>query len=1823
MTLNGYIHDPNMIVYPDHIQFGVLSNNEVLEMSVIRDEKGKLEPMGINRPELLDNSEPKRGGLIDLRFGTMDNNTVCHTCGLLMSGCSGHPGHIQLANPVFNIPFLENVKKILSCVCLQCSKLLIFQNEDQIQKMLQTKTGSDRLKAIVNLTKRVKHCQKANSGCGAPVTTIKKEIKKSTGTITISSEIEMPNEKKKKSVLLTPELIYIVLKNISDTDCKIMGLDPKESRPENLIVKNMHVPPVTIRPSTKGSFMGGETTTDNLTKALADIIKANLRIHKYKETNNEKFQSYSKENRYILQFNYGVYIDNDSISKKKMDNNERPIKSLISKLGKKEGRFRGNLEAKRCEFTARTVITPDPTLDLNQVGVPKKIAMMLTMPVTVTESNKEELTKLIQNGKKIYPGANVVYKYSDFKPGDKIQPVDLRYGSEKIELKPGYVVERHLQDGDYLLLNRQPSLHKISMMGHISKIVDNDDLMSIRLSVAVVQPYNADFDGDEMNIFLPQSLLPLIELKYLADAKYHIISPGSGKTIMGLSNDTLEGSYLLSLSGMTKDDFGNEVNMSTPIDWRSAMNILGYTSSTRFNEIKKEGSYIGYDLVSLILPETANYSFKDIVIKNGKFIAGTLNSSALGTGAKNNIIKYLWDAYNADTAKMFIDDMQRLANNFNLYRGFTVGLDSILVSEKINDEVQKMFAKIDLELAISVTMAENNPNIMDLEIFESKVFNLLNPVLDRTSEMVINQMSSSNNFNIMVKAGKGKPSNIGQMCACVGLLSSQGMLIKKLYNGRTTPYFYTNDNSASARGLVKNSYYTGVDFREFYFVLRVGREGSIDGAIKTADTGYVQRKLIKTFEDDMVKYDKTVRTATDTVISLVYGEIGTEAIYQYEYDIKLLLMNNEQLEQTHKFTDDELKKYKNYSKEINNKTYEMIKDMRDDARNIILKTSLKTDMMQTTFVIPININRFIANYSQTNDANDKFIEPQEVLELLNGLLTNEQTMLMCLTKKDKENNSLKMRDEQLFKSMLKLSLFNALSPKIVVNMKMTRNNFNKMIREMSYSYNANMVSPGEMVGLVAAQSVGEPITQMCVDGDSYIHIVHKYDENKNYDGDIRTFVENMFKENDMDIQYINNDKKSDILDVKDYYTVSIDLKTEKIVWSEIAQLSRHNANGDMVEVITESGRKVITTLTHAHLSRTEKGIMSVEASTLKINDYIPIVNGMPSCDDFMMIIPSPIVISSDKSRLYDILAKCSYSDKKYVYKNNNELQFKKDMIHLMKYSLYGEIVNNSYVIDEEYIKGGKLDLEGIIPGTGKYWKAIDIDRNDDMSRFGLLAVSNKINDENAYNGLYSDVKWDRIININIIRTDPLKKVYDMSIPSTANFVTSDGIFVHNTLKAFHFAGLSAMSTANLGVPRLKEILSSTSNIKTPIMIIKLLDSHENNIETTKKIASYFKYTSLGDIAKNYNVYYDKNPLEKGGLSEQDNVKFFDKSLKGCNVGLNDNLKSVESVLVTAPIVIRIELNKEKMLEREISMTEIKAKLCSWWKKKDNTDAKTNKDKKILNKILTFLVLGNSDTDTVPVLHLRINGKSSDKLTDTFDIDTISSFMTTILDQFKLKGMSKIQDAAVVPQDDNLAKSYKFDKKTGDKINITNNLIFTRGADLIGIRYINGIDPHQTISNDIVHVYEVFGIEIARAVLFNEFRKIFVDEGKVSDKHVLTIVDHLTSLGFISSVDRYSVNKSDTDPLAKATFEKTPDHLVDAAMFAKKDRMKCLSSRVMAGLVTKAGSGFPNVVLDNKKLEISEHLDEYGRLDESKKLETSNVTRDVLAGRGTQHMFIPE
>ena len=1055
----------------DRIEFTLYGNGEIKRASAIND------TYGINIAETYDLMEPKRGGLVDPRLGTADSTILCATCGMEYKNCPGHFGHTELAEPVYHLGFLGTIKNILGCVCIRCSKLLINKSIDEINTVIRNKYGKVRFAEIRKLTSGIKYCQRQDYACGSPVPIITKKLSATSGIIQLQAETELTGVteeegggdtgKKRVIEVLKPKIIYNIMKNISDLDYQIMGFDTSKARPEDMIIINFPIPPIAIRPPAKRDFLSTTAFEDTLTHKLADIVKSNIKVRKIldKESsaNTGEDVKYSEDYIRNLQYHIGTYYNNEDINlpTSQQKTGGRPTKSIAERISGKTGRIRQNLNGKRVEGSGRAVITSDPSIGIDEVGIPLKIAMSIPFPEVVTPENYENLNKLVKNGRDVYPGIIKIIKKNGV-------VYDVRYRSRPIKLQYGDVVERHLIDGDYVLFNRQPSLHKLSMMGHRVVVTMNNKFSTFRMNPSACKPYNADFDGDEMNIFVPQTIQSVVELSMLANVTNLIISPRNTEPIIELRQDGVLGSYLFTESDQK-------------LTWNRVMKTLMNTLNIDITNVEKSPSST-YELMSYLIPNI-NLTTGKINVENGEYKSGKVNQGILNNA--NGFLGTIYDQYGGEKTRDFIDNLQKVILSWLHKKGFSVGLKDCIVDNKILSDIKDKTNKLMIEIKHLITEQENHPGLLDESIFEDNVGTMLSAHAGNMGKIVMDSINSSNNFFVMVDSGaKGKLEQLGSVSSLVGQTNMNNKRIAKKVNNRTLPHFHQFDDTPTARGFISSSYIKGLRPTEFFFHQMAGRDGLIDTAIKTADTGYVQRKLIKGMEDVMITYDGLVRSANNQILQYFYGGSNLDQVKQKEVKINLITLNNEKVRSTHVFSKSELtsmfKKSKGDNNKLNEEYYNKLIEFRDELRKIVVKCKSNYVTFQDKFMLPVNLFRIINSNKDMKETKSD-LEIIDIIETIEEIMLSENTKLFCMldAERKKESHKLRKEIEDVNKYLFMISVYEYLSPRrCIMDYKFTKKILEKVKKEIISAFNKAIVDPGEMVGVLGAQSMGERTTQL-------------------------------------------------------------------------------------------------------------------------------------------------------------------------------------------------------------------------------------------------------------------------------------------------------------------------------------------------------------------------------------------------------------------------------------------------------------------------------------------------------------------------------------------------------------------------------------------------------------------------------------------------------------------------------------------------------------------------------------------------------------------------
>jgi len=1481
------------------IQFSIMGPEEIENRSVVE----------ITKHDTYEKNVPVIKGLFDPRMGVTDMGKTCKTCGQKNIDCPGHFGHIKLSKPVYHYHFINTTVKILNCVCFRCSKLLI-SKENYNSKELFKKPPNIRFNDIYNMCQKIKTCGgKSNEGCNAE----QPEKYKLLGLEGIS-KIE-----NKIGTIIDIEYVKSILERITNEDANFLGFMDKWCRPDWLICSILPVPPPSVRPSVKQD--NSQRMDDDLTHKLSDIVKTN-NILKQKidvDSRKEVIDDWSK----LLQYHVATLIDNDIPGLAQAAHRSgRALKSIRQRLKGKEGRIRNNLMGKRVDYSARSVITPDPNIELDELGVPIAIALNLTFPETVTKLNIKRLKKLIINGPDNHPGAKTIIKKDT-----NLKITIHNKNKNNLDLELGDIVNRHLINGDFVLFNRQPSLHKMSMMGHRVRVMKGN---TFRLNISVTPPYNADFDGDEMNMHAPQSISSVAELKYIMSVTKQIISPRENKPIITIVQDTLLGinkltSYHRIKYIVPKNNDLLYINNTNIIPIKSIKNKKGtidemiveasyFTKSQFMNVISDLSTFgrkipepdleyklkdvnielwSGKQVMSYILPENLNLEMENdsgddirditnyIKILNGVVKQGTFDKS-LFTKMSKGLIHTIYNDHGSERTKDFIDDLQKIVTYYLLIEGFSVGISDMIADKKTNKELNDVIKKTkesinEITQELHLNIFENFSGQTNQDYFESKVNAILNKTTQLTGDLGLSNLDPRNRATTMINSGsKGKAINIAQMVACLGQQNVDGKRIPLGFNKRTLPHYTKDDDSSEARGFVENSFISGQTPQEYFFHAMGGREGLIDTAVKTSETGYIQRKLIKAMEDVKVNYDYSVRNSSGIIIQFIYGDDGMDSCFVESQPLIIIKLNTESICKKFLFEEsfDWTKILESDTIKILKNTKKYKKILEDNFKEILnhkyYLLKIFNNSIESNIFYPVHLQRIITNLVGLDNENKSDISPIEIIN------RNKELKEKLYIREDFKNNKI-----------MHILIDIHLSPKILINeFRITKLQYNELLEIIVKQFYKSRVAPGEMVGAIAAQSIGEPATQM-------------------------------------------------------------------------------------------------------------------------------------------------------------------------------------------------------------------------------------------------------------------------------------------------------------TLNTFHFAGVSAKSNVTRGIPRLRELLHITKNLKSPSIKIILKEKYENDKQVCEYIKNKLEYTILRDIITESDIFFDpKNNKYETNIEE-------DKEFLAIyNEFLNLEYPDEKEMIETNPWIIRFKFDKNIILTKGLTMEDVYLAI-------NNYDI-VNKFKFIYSDENSKIIIGRISIK-------EFSNSSEDKLMNGLydQTDTINIFKDIeqdLLDNVIIKGVKNIT---------NIIMSQETIDKLIDKEVVSNKrwILETDGTNLLDIFSSKYVNSYKTTSNDIIEIYETLGIEAARNKLITEIRGVVEYEGSyINLRHIELLCDIMTSTGILLSINRQGINRGDSGPLAKCSFEDTTDQLIKSSIFGEMDKLLGVSSNIMMGQKIKAGTNNCELLFDENK-----YIEEITKL--------SDVSEDInIVNQNIDDMF---
>uniref|UniRef100_A0A8C5GM60 DNA-directed RNA polymerase subunit n=1 Tax=Gouania willdenowi TaxID=441366 RepID=A0A8C5GM60_GOUWI len=924
--------------------------------------------------------------LYDLALGPADSKEVCATCSQNFNNCPGHFGHIELPLPVYNPLFFDKLYLLIGGSCLVCHTLTCPRPAVHLLIQQLTLVDHGAMQEVYQLEQVLnQHLEENPKATGCEIESVLRDFTESIvrgrGEHLVEKKSTLINDfwrthmkplncktsKHLKSFsphedLLSGKRVYLTASTAREhvaklwenegflLKCLFSGLEAGENvfLPDLFFLELLVVPPCRYRPINRlGDQMFTNGHTVNLQAVMKDCVTirkllalmAGEKVPQETEVSEPADQTFlagimgltledKLYNTWVhLQSHVNIVFDSDM--DKLMTEKYPGIRQVLEK---KDGLFRKHMMGKRVDYAARSVICPDMYIGTNEIGIPMVFATKLTYPQPVTPWNVKELRQAVLNGPNVHPGASMVINEDGRKtilsttdPAQREavakQLLTPSQGPQKMSMK---IVYRHIKNGDVMLLNRQPTLHRPSIQAHSARILPGEKVL--RLHYANCKAYNADFDGDEMNAHFPQSELGRAEAYHLVSTHRQYLVPKDGKPLAGLIQDHMVSGTRMTIRGcfFSRDQY-------TELVYRGLTDRVGRVKLLPPAILKPQQLWTGKQVVSTLLlnvipenavplnlvgkskipskawvqvPPRAAPGYKadsmcdsQVLIRQGELLLGVLDKAHYGSSAYG-LVHCCYELYGGETSGKLLSCLARLFTAYlQLYRGFTLGVEDILVKPGANKQRKKIIkqslnigTKAAFNLPSNVDQSEArgrwqdahlNPDQRDFTMADHKFKEMANQVNNDINKVCmpvgLHTSFPDNNLQLMVQSGaKGSTVNTMQISCLLGQIELEGRRPPLMPSGKFLPCFQPYDPSPGAGGFVSGRFLTGIKPQEFFFHCMAGREGLVDTAVKTSRSGYLQRCVVKHLEGLVVQYDLTVRDSDGSVIQFLYGEDGLD-----------------------------------------------------------------------------------------------------------------------------------------------------------------------------------------------------------------------------------------------------------------------------------------------------------------------------------------------------------------------------------------------------------------------------------------------------------------------------------------------------------------------------------------------------------------------------------------------------------------------------------------------------------------------------------------------------------------------------------------------------------------------------------------------------------------------------------------------------------------------------------------------------------------------------------------------------------------------------------
>lgn len=1289
-----------------------------------------------------------------------------------------------------------------------------------------------------------------------------------------------------------------------------------------------------------------------------------------------------------------------------------------------------------------------------------------------------------------------------------------------------------------------------------------------------------------------------------------ILSPANSSPLIAIFQDSLVAGYLLT-------------QPNVKISERHLFNIMSF--SKRFTPdflpkpvdvIDGENYYNGHQLFSLILPELS-YENQGAVIRNGELIKGVLGKRALSSSS-DSLVHNIYNMFGSKTCHNFLDSSQKMLTHWMMGHAFSIGLGDMMPTKAltvVTDFLIKKFLKKANDLVESAHQGVFEPDLTTkyrVQSFEdnmqgnlSQLANMLEKASDRFLDSKRNQLYTA------VKSGsKGVDTNIRQIMCSIGQQTLWGKRVPQTFTSRSLPHYHKHDIGAAAGGFVRNSFIEGGTPAEFFFQAMGGRTGMIDTAINTANSGYIQRRLIKAMEDLKVCYNGNVRNAANNIVQFVYGDDAFDTMRLEKQKLTIVADDNITFDKNYKIdvddvkqllvymTDDAVKRFKadkGHAEKVQ-KEYLQLRRWREELRDNYMADM---DVMDTNIFSPVNYYRMIpaAVYKfRGDDIERSDLTPIDIIEKTDELLDYITNFY-----RDKENALLYVKI--LTKSMLS-------SKQALFKHKINSTILEYLIHNVKNKVLNSFMKPGEMVGTLAAQSIGEPSTQLTLNSVDWEEPIIVMVDGVTKSVKFGEFVDTEIKSGDGEEEYHKNETTLKWTKHKEYKVMAVD-EDGIVRWRQIEAVTKHlpvNEDGSntLIKVTTRSGRTATATKAKSFLTRVDNKIVPTKGADLRVGDRLPVSYHFPM--EGVEIVKEVEGVKLD-AKFGEAFAGLYLSSAKHRFELENLSKYKSTSWFTSSPTppkLWG--VKSKIFIDQykDYDLFEKLDCEKfpdwafvapldfittVVKQFAEYPQAQKYFKQDLDIMYSRLHQHNINAEEDVIPGVKTDnfegeykrqhlknaitlvtkdeakilqktidqqVFFDEIVSIDEI--EPTHKyVYDFTVEEDRTFLNRSLLCLYDTFHLSGVAGKSVVTTS--GVARLTEIINLAKTIKTPSMTIRLKDEYKYSEDKAEQLKESLEYTSVQDIINETQILYEHDDIN---VSHNEDMEFIRTYFEFSTLmGLEDMTSTYSKW------VLRLVFDRESMLNRNIYMQDIQDAIMNTCDSQGEIQA-----------------IFSDDNSGNLVMRISIRHEEGESY-----LDFLKELEQCIM-KITLRGIQGIDRVGraeanrVVYHDDG---SHEVKKEW---------IVDTMGTNLREVFGHEIVDPYHTITNDFYEIERIFGIEGVRYALMNDLNEL-VGSGSsynVNYRHIELLVDTMTYRGIMMPIGRHGINRSaDNGPLAKASFEEMTEIFIKAGTYAEKDNMKGVSGNIIMGQYAPIGTNAFDVYLDEEM--IAEHASDVEEEDE--------------------------